>query len=127
MTGSGFFDQRKPVPDLAIGHMNANGEWLENTFTRPSPRGIPAGGSHSSARDLLLFDRAVRGGKLLDDKWTRWWCNGSPDFVGTVAGGSPGVNAGMSGDGTWTVVVMTNTDPPTAEKLSEHVYRTLSR
>jgi hypothetical protein len=64
---------------------------------------------------------------LLDEKSTRWWCNGSPDFVGTVAGGSPGVNAGMSGDGTWTVVVMTNTDPPTAENLSEHVYQTLTR
>lgn len=122
MSGSGFFDLRAPVPDLATGHMNVNGEWLENTLTRPSVRGIPAGGSYSPARDLLLFDRALRAGKLLDAQWTRWWFDGDPATAAAVwAGGSPGVNAGVASDATWTVVVLTNTDPPTAEQLAERI------
>jgi D-alanyl-D-alanine carboxypeptidase len=126
MSGSGFFDMRAPVADMAVGHMKPEGEWLENTFSRPSLRGIPAGGSYSSARDLLLFDRALRAGKLLDDKWTRWWFNGGdPGTPGVWAGGSPGVNAGIASDGTWTVVVLTNIDPPTGEKLAERIQEAL--
>jgi CubicO group peptidase (beta-lactamase class C family) len=125
MTGSGFFDLREPVGDLAIGHTNRDGVWRENVTARPSPRGIPAGGSYSSARDLLLFDRALRGKKLLNDEWTRWWFGGDPDTEGTWAGGSPGVNASISSNGTWTVVVLTNLDPPLAEKLSPQIFRAL--
>lgn len=127
MTGSGFVDARKPIPEIAIGHMKVDGELLESTFTRPSLRGIPAGGSHSNTRDLLLFDRALRAGKLLDEQRTRWWFNGPPDTSGAWAGGSPGVNAGLASDGTWTVVVLTNIDPPTGEQLAEKIYAAVAR
>jgi CubicO group peptidase (beta-lactamase class C family) len=128
MSGSGFFDLRKPVPDVAMGHTHRDGEWLENTMARPSLRGIPAGGSYSSARDLLAFDRKLRAGKLLDTKWTRWWFGGDPLTSANVwAGGSPGVNAGVASDGTWTVVVLTNVDPPTGELLAEKVFAEVSR
>lgn len=123
MSGSGFFDLRKPIADIAIGHIHRDGEWLENTMARPSLRGIPAGGSYSSARDLLAFDRTLRAGKLLDTKWTRWWFGGDPQTSSNVwAGGSPGVNAGVASDGTWTVIVLTNVDPPTGELLAEKVF-----
>ena len=121
MSGSGFFDVRSPVPAMAVGYMKPEGEWLENTFTRPSLRGIPAGGSYSNARDLLLFDRAIRAGKLLDETWTRWWFNGDVTAAGVWAGGSPGVNAGVASDPKWTVVVLTNIDPPTGEALAERI------
>ena len=127
MSGSGFFDMRAPVADMAVGMMNVEGELLENTFSRPSRRGIPAGGSYSSARDLLLFDRALRAGKLLDATWTRWWFNGGDPATasGVWAGGSPGVNAGLASNGTWTVVVLTNIDPPTGETLAERIHAAL--
>lgn len=127
MTGSGFFDARKPLRDIAVGYTNVNGELLESTFSRPNLRGIPAGGSHSTARDLLQFDRALRGGRLLDAQWTRWWYGGDPaTAAGTWAGGSPGINAGVASDGTWTVVVLTNMDPRTGETLAERVHETLA-
>lgn len=124
-TGSGFFDVRAPVADLAVGYMKHDGQLLENTFSRPSLRGIPAGGSYSSARDLLLFDRALRGGKLLDATWTRWWFNGDVTAANIWAGGSPGVNAGLASDAHWTVVVLTNIDPPTGEALAERIHGAL--
>jgi hypothetical protein len=123
---SGFFDLRKPVPDVAVGHTKQQGgEWLENTVMRPSPRGIPAGGSYSSARDLLLFDRTLRAKKLLNDEWTRWWFDGDPNAEVTWAGGSPGVNAAVSSNPTWTVVVLTNIDPPLGEKVAPRILQAL--
>jgi CubicO group peptidase (beta-lactamase class C family) len=127
MTGSGFFRPQDIVRDLATGHTMRGPnspvpEAVENTNLRAP---IPAGGSQSTARDLLAFDRALRGGKLLNDEWTRWWFRGDPQgpFVG--AGGSPGVNAVLAGDGVWTVVVLTNIDPPTGEKFGEALFEAL--
>lgn len=131
MSGSGFFDLELPTPDIAMGHTKrlANGDmgtqWRETMARRYSVRGIPAGGSYSSARDLLLFDRAVRGGKLLDEKWTRWYFDGDPNGPGVYAGGSPGVNAVVASDGTWTVVVLANVDPQLPEELGEHIFSSL--
>lgn len=127
MTGSGFFDPREIVKDLAMGHTmrGPNGplpQPAENTNLRTP---IPAGGSQSTARDLLAFDRALRAGKLMDAERTRWFFRGDPDgpFVG--AGGSPGVNGVIGSDGTWTVVVLTNIDPPTGEKFGEALFEAL--
>lgn len=127
MSGSGFFDVQKIVPDLAIGHTKQSGEWLENTPIRPGPRGVPAGGSYSTARDLLLFDRALRAKKLLDEQWTRWIFKGDPQASHVSAGGSPGVNGAVASDGEWTVVVLTNIDPPTGENFAELLAESLPR
>jgi D-alanyl-D-alanine carboxypeptidase len=127
MHGSGFFGPQEIVRDLAIGHTNrgAGGplpQPAENTSLRAP---IPAGGSQSTARDLLAFDRALRGGKLLDAERTRWWFRGDPTGPHVGAGGSPGVNGVIASDGTWTVVVLTNIDPPTGEQLGEKVFEAL--
>ena len=124
MTGSGFFDPREIARDVATGHTKRgpNGplpEWNENTNLRAP---IPAGGSHSTARDLLAFDRALRGGKLLDAERTRWFFRGDPGAQWIGAGGSPGVNAVIASDKEWTVVVVTNIDPPTGEKFGEALF-----
>lgn len=131
MSGSGFFDINQIVPDLAMGHTHRapNGEsreWLENGPIRPGPRGIPAGGSYSTVRDLFVFDRALRAGKLLDAKWTRWWFGGEPGAI-VDAGGSPGVNGAIASNPTWTVIVLTNIDPPVGETLAEQLLRFVSR
>ena len=133
MSGSGFFDLELPIPDIAMGHTKrlAGGgegtEWREIMARRYSARGIPAGGSYSTGRDLLAFDRAIRAGKLLDDQWTRAYFNGDPKGPGVYAGGSPGVNAVVASDATWTVVVLANIDPGLPEDLGEHIFNALTR
>ncbi len=127
MTGSGFFEPREIVRDLATGHTmrGPNGplpQPAENTNLRAP---IPAGGSHSTARDLLAFDRALRSGKLLDAEQTRAFFRGDPTGPWVGAGGSPGVNAVIGSDGRWTVVVLTNIDPPTGEKFGEALFEAL--
>lgn len=124
MSGSGFFELQQIVPDIAIGHSKEGGEWRE--IARLGARGIPAGGSYSSARDLLNFDRAIRAKKLLDDQWTRWYFKGDAQGSRVSAGGSPGVNAALASDGVWTVVVLTNIDPPTGEKFAEALTEALN-
>jgi CubicO group peptidase (beta-lactamase class C family) len=127
LAGSGFFNVRKLPADTALGYTmrGAGSEPRDNSDTRPSVRGIPAGGSYSPARDLLLFDRALRGKKLLNDEWTRWWFHGDANGEVTWAGGSPGVNAALSSNPVWTVVVLTNQDPPRAEKLAPKILQSL--
>ncbi|PYQ31046.1 MAG: hypothetical protein DMF56_03835 [Acidobacteria bacterium] len=127
MRASGFLEYRKPNPDVALGHTRDDNskQWLE---TRSQfERGIPAGSSFATARDLMLFDRAMRAGKLVNDAGTRWYYGGSQDGEDIAAGGSPGCNAGVASGGAWTVVVLANIDPPIAENLAEHVYKALTR
>ena len=127
MTGSGFFDPQRIVPDVAIGHTRRgpNGpldEWVESAALRGP---LPAGGSVSTARDLLHFDRALRAGKLLSAERTRWFFRGDPEAPWVGAGGFPGVNAVIASDREWTVVVLTNIDPPTGERFGEALLEAL--
>lgn len=117
MSGSGFFELTQIVPDLAISHTKESGEWRE--APRLNARGMSAGGSYSTARDLLNFDRALRTKKLVDAAWTQG--------ARISAGGSPGVNGAVASDETWTVVVLTNIDPPTGERLAETISEALPR
>lgn len=138
MTGSGFFESDKVVSDVAVGHTQIvagsgerGTEWMENTMRLPA-RGSSAGSSHSTARDLFNFDRAVRRHRLLKPGWTRWFY-GAPvptaddddksivRTPGAFAGGAPGVNAVVVSDGDSTIVVLANIDPPVAEALGERV------
>lgn len=140
MNGSGFFESDRITPDVAIGHTQRlpgsgepSSEWMENTMRLPV-RGASDGGSHSTARDLFHFDRAVRTHRLLRPEWSRWYfggpvpsaASGDQSIVkaaGAFAGGAPGVNAVVVSDGDWTVVVLANIDPPTAEALGERIIR----
>lgn len=141
MTASGFFESDKVVSDVAVGHTRMKpgsgertNEWMENTHRLPV-RGASDGGSHSTARDLFRFDRALRQHRLLKPGWTRWYFggpvptnDGSGDAsivraAGAFAGGAPGINSVVVSDGDWTVVVLANIDPPAAEQLGERVIR----
>jgi hypothetical protein len=75
----------------------------------------------------MLFDRALRAKKLLDEQWTRWIFKGDPQATHVSAGGSPGVNGAVASDGIWTVVVLTNIDPPTGETFAELLAEALPR
>lgn len=84
-----------------------------NTALLPG-RGSSAGGGYSTAHDLLRLINALRANKI----------PGGPaaGSVG-IAGGAPGLNAAMEGDlpGGYDVIVLSNLDPPAAEKVARIV------
>ena len=87
-------------------------------------RGSAAGGAYATAADLLAFDNGLREGRLLDRRMSAWFFDAdslpAEGRIGAsfgTAGGAPGTNALLETDGPWTVVVLTNLDPPSAERL----------
>ena len=101
--------------------------WRDNIYTQPA-RGSSAGGGYSTTHDLLKFANAVADGKILNPAFEA----NIPVPEGRLfaimrgigmAGGSPGVNgvleAGMPGG--YTIIVLSNYDPPSAESVVESV------
>ncbi len=114
------------VPNRAIG-LTKRGpdgplpERRANTNTLPA-RGSSAGGGYSTAGDLLKFTNALTAGKLLPERWTNWAFTDDLDGKGRnlgIAGGSPGVNALVEIEPPYTLVVLSNFDPPSAEQIGQ--------
>jgi hypothetical protein len=76
--------------------------------------GSAAGGSYSTARDLLAFASAQRSGRV------------PGGAMQSIAGGAPGTNATLQSEGPWTVVVLTNLDPPFGEDVGGEIMRALT-
>jgi CubicO group peptidase (beta-lactamase class C family) len=118
MNDSGSFFMDKLPANTAFGytahHQTKPGRGRNNTIL--SARGSSAGGGYSTASDLLKFIAALRVGKLAmpDDSGVFHDKFGG---LGT-AGGSEGVNALLEDDerSGYTVIVLSNIDPPSAEK-----------
>jgi len=64
MSSSDHFDRTLPIPGLADGYWEYEGEIRRNTLLL-TPRGTSAGGGYSTVDDLLAFDRALRSNKLV--------------------------------------------------------------
>jgi D-alanyl-D-alanine carboxypeptidase len=141
MTGAGFFHADRLPPDTAHGYTRRSREGddsLRDSAPMHGVAGSGAGGAYASARDLLAFDTALRGQKLLDPRQTAWILGvdqvspgrgdgGRSDGSIGIAGGAPGVNAVLDSSLTWTVVVVGNLDPPVAERLGVAIHRQLTR
>jgi D-alanyl-D-alanine carboxypeptidase len=137
----------RPAADdpLGVGQPRAN--W---SFIRGSTMG-GAGGGYSTAGDLERFGRALRDGRLISatsraEMWSGKWDvaghagerYGLGSFVSqlggkTVAGhGGGGTGSGMDSgfrqftDGSYTVVVLTNIDPPAGTMLTSQIVRFLA-
>ena len=80
-------------------------------------RGSSAGGGYSTADDLLRFANALQQNKLLSPQWTDWVFHGKEHNLG-VAGGAPGINATLSIEPPYTLIVLSNFDPPAAEEIA---------
>jgi CubicO group peptidase (beta-lactamase class C family) len=94
-------------------------------------RGSSAGSAQATAMDLFRFSQVLATGKLVSreslDK-----VDMEPDEMG-IAGGAPGLNAALetgvegASQASYAVVVLSNFDPPSAEKLSQQIRGLLHR
>ena len=82
-------------------------------------RGSSAGGGYATAADLLRFSKVLREDKLLPKKWTDWVFRGDPSRNLGIAGGAPGVNTVLLMGSPYTLVVLSNLDPPAAEEIAK--------
>jgi len=128
-------DDHDAAPDQAepghppAGNTGPEPEWRENFSIIPAT-GTPAGGGYSTVRDLLLFRHALVHHKLLDARYTAWLGSdelptaappaGAALAMG-IGGGAPGVNAMLEMEGEWTIVVLSNLDPPSASSAASRL------
>lgn len=93
--------------------------------------GSAAGNVYSTLRDMLAFDSALREHRLINPELTAQVLRGAPAAGRSAvragyAGGAPGVNTMLMGNGAWTMVVLTNRPPPTAEAIGQTVFPLLA-
>ena len=93
--------------------------------------GSGAGNAYSTLRDMLAFDNALREHRLLDARFTAQVLRAEPSAGRAAArigfaGGSPGVNTLLYGNGAWTVIVLTNFDEPAGETVGVTVFPLLA-
>lgn len=124
-TREGWQEEREPRGAAPAGHRPeaALPARRSNALALPAI-GSSAGGSYSSARDLLAFARALATNRV----------GGAARFAQQgglgIAGGTAGANAVLEADfapGGWTVIVLENLDPPAAEALSRELRALLER
>jgi len=132
MINTDCYPMDEAIENLALGYSKARGAdgrmvWKNNLF-KHTIKGGPAGGGYSTVEDLLRFDQALRGGKLVSRETTEkmWTAKpGSPDYgygfgisgkpgdrqVGH-SGGFPGISANLAMflDSGYTVAVLSNYD-----------------
>ena len=116
MLDTDSYERDKAVPTLALGYARrerGKGERVLNWATLPG-RGSSAGGGYSTAEDLLKYATALSEGKIF-----------LPDIANGlgIAGGAPGINAGLEWDrrSGYLVIVLTNFDPPTAGHAARQI------
>jgi CubicO group peptidase (beta-lactamase class C family) len=121
MLDSDWFDKRTEVPDRAVGYEREGSAWKSNYATLPG-KGSSAGGGYSTARDLLKYIIALEKGILPGAEDSRKGGFG-------IAGGAPGLNAGLEWDPArgYVIAVMANMSPPSAERVARQIRAWLPR
>jgi CubicO group peptidase (beta-lactamase class C family) len=127
MKETASYEADEVVPGLACGYTSRSeaggpADPRRNIYSLPG-RGSSAGGGYSTAGDLLRFAQGLREGRVSGTE--RWRRQGGL----AIAGGSPGVNGVVEDDweSGWTVIVLANIDPPSAEQMARVARSTLSR
>ncbi|HLX82445.1 MAG TPA: serine hydrolase domain-containing protein [Terriglobales bacterium] len=135
-TAFGFRDGADTKQAIGYTTMSDSGRESPGSPRHPNlavmpARGSSAGSAQSTATDLFSFSQALAAGKLVSGD-TLAKLDIHPDGMG-IAGGAPGVNAALdsgvpgAGSASYTVVVLSNFDPPSAEKASKEVRSLLRR
>jgi D-alanyl-D-alanine carboxypeptidase len=107
-------EKDRQVSNRALGYTKgARGKWQSNYETLPG-RGSSAGGGYSTAEDLLKYTIALKKGILSHP--------GGGGGLG-IAGGAPGLNAALDWDPRrgYAIIVLSNFDPPAAERVARQV------
>jgi D-alanyl-D-alanine carboxypeptidase len=152
MINSDCYDITTIVENLAVGYTKGAPmgrsfkEWHNNLGSHPL-KGGPAGGGYSTVEDLLNFDIALRSGKLLSAENFKLMTSGKvarneqtqyaylfqEKFVNGHRiighnGGAGGINShlAMYMDLGYTVAIMSNYDPPAAEKIASRLEELLA-
>lgn len=132
MNDTEAYEMDSPVPNLATGYTNwqpdgGEGEgYQRNNLFLMGLKGSPAGGGYSTLKDLLKYDQALKAGKFFADNAAASRLVTGGGGLG-IAGGAPGCNAILESDweAGYTVVVLSNYDPPTAEDLGLEIMHML--
>lgn len=103
------------APDVAMGYIRRDGGTLVPNRGTRGARGSAAGGGYATAADLLAYDKALGAGTL----------GGMQQGGIGIAGGAPGLNAILESSGAWTVIVLSNFDPPSAQQVGAAMARRL--
>jgi CubicO group peptidase (beta-lactamase class C family) len=131
MTGTGFLSEEVPVPHRAKGYTMRDGKLMPSaTINLGNP--TPAGGAYATAGDLLRFEDALIGARLLDTSHTELMLSGAASIGGKSYGydlgdkaengapfiGHQGGGIGANGDlrafrgNGYTLVILSNYGPP---------------
>lgn len=158
MTETAMYEINQVVPNLAVGYAHFDDplqvEPRRSNWHFLGWKGGPAGGSYSTAPDLLRFARALRAGRIVSpamvetlttakvtpnpDSPTRVGYGygfesrvlGGKSVRGHSGGGAPsGINSDleMVWEGDWTVIVMGNYDAPAAQLLARDIAAFVAR
>jgi CubicO group peptidase (beta-lactamase class C family) len=120
-----------PTPNVASGYTeNWDGNEHQgeprrnNIYTRPA-RGSSAGGGYSTVDDLLKLVAALKANQLSAPKVSEEINRGGI----AIAGGAPGINAQVETNPKtgYTIIVMSNYDPPTAGTVARQINSLLER
>src|SRR6185436_9611032 len=140
MQNSEWYEADKPTVNVASGYTQQRaeaGKRRNNIYSRPA-RGTSAGGGYSTAEDLLKYSLALQSGKLRLPNFRESSAASTQQPSGSkasgfgglgIAGGAPGINAVLeanTGSG-YTLVVMSNYDPPSAEQFAKQIRGWLAR
>jgi CubicO group peptidase (beta-lactamase class C family) len=146
MTNTESYEVDQKIPNLAIGYTNMGpngprpGPRKDNTSTLAG-KGSPAGGGYSTLDDMLKFSQALLAHKLLNQQFTDALLTNqmapgqTPSGYGFFSlqsngrkivgnnGGGPGVNSTFSvyPEIGYTVIVMSNYDPPSASNVTNWI------
>ncbi len=138
MTDSGSFAKDEDVPNRALGYVKEGAARKPNYATLPG-RGSSAGGGYSTAGDLMRYVAALREGKwgpapaetLSQPRSRSAGAFGAGETGGGfgIAGGAPGLNAAVEWEprGAYTIVVLSNFGPPSAESVAARIRSWLPR
>ena len=119
MTNTGYPQSDGIEAALARGYTRRTGDGtLRSNIFAHGAAGSAAGGGYSTLSDLLAFANALRAGRIP---------NARADAGVGIAGGAPGTNAVLESNATWTVIVLTNLDPPAGEQIGVGIMRALDR
>ncbi|MEZ5960141.1 MAG: serine hydrolase domain-containing protein [Hyphomonadaceae bacterium] len=133
MTNTDFLrhDQAPANTARFSGRPMGPGSPLQDVSRFHGVAGSGAGNAYSTARDMLAFDNALREHRLLGPEMTAQVLRSEPQAARATArvgfaGGSPGVNTLLIGNGVWTVIVLTNFDEPAGETIGSAVFPLLA-